>query len=279
MPNAIFLEEYSLYRKFDYNLPPIVSFPKLSINMKCHNCNDKRTFIGMNAFYIEQSENIDCDRYRETNRMPKENSHYILRYVCASCKKFERFFILRVGKNLKQILKIGQYPPRDITISKDLEKIMGVFSEYYKKGLICEFQGYGIGANAYFRRIVEGIIDDLLVQIPDLMSGEERALYENALEESRKAKNTQEKIALVKDLLPPILMPERYNPLKTLHEVLSKGIHNLTDEECLENAQIIKDTLIFLINSILKRKKEQQEFSEGMKKLLEKKKKTTEIKK
>lgn len=279
IPDANFLEEYPLYRKFDYNIPYIIKFPKVSINMKCFRCDDKRTFMPLHIIYTSRAITVNIDRYNIANSSPKEGSHFILRYICASCGTFERIFVLRVGKSLKQIFKTGQYPSWDIAVSKDLEKIMGEFSEYYKKGLICESQSYGIGANAYFRRIVEGIIDELLGQIPDLMSGEERTQYEKALEESRKTKITQEKIALVKDLLPPILIPERYNPLKTLHEVLSEGVHELTDEECLENAQIIRDTLTFLVNSILKRKKEQQEFSEGMKKLLEKKKKTTEIKK
>lgn len=273
MPNATFLEEYPLYRKFKYDLPAIEKFPKVSINIKCPKCNDKRTFVPVTIFYKDQNEIEDVDHYGYINAMPKDNSNFILRYVCASCKEFERLFILRVDKKLNHILKVGQFPPWDITISKSLEKILDKFSEYYKKGLICESQGYGIGANAYFRRIVEELIDDLLGQIPDLMSGEEKIKYEEALEESRKTKNAQNKIALVKDLLPPILIPERHNPLKTLYEILSVGIHELTDEKCLENAQIIRKILTFLINSILKRKKEQQEFSEGMKKLLEKKKK------
>lgn len=278
MPNAAFLEEYPLYRKFNYNLPMIVEFPRESINMKCLKCNDKRTFLAISIFYRDQKGMIEIGQYKISNVRPKENSHFILYYVCASCRVFERVFILRVGKGLNKIFKIGQYPPWDISISKDLEKIMEKFSKYYKKGLICEFQSYGIGANAYFRRIVEELIDDLLGRIPDLMSGEEKIKYEEALEESRKTKNAQDKIALVKDLLPPILIPERYNPLKTLYEILSVGIHELTDEECLENAQIIRDILNFLVGSILRRKKEQQEFSEGMKKLLDKKKKLTENK-
>lgn len=105
------------------------------------------------------------------------------------------------------------------------------------------------------------------------MSGEELEKYQVALEEVRKTKNTTDKIALVKDLLPSILKPEQYNPLKTIHDALSKGLHGRTDEECLEDAESIRTSLLFLVDSILSRRKGQQEYTENMKKILEKQRK------
>ncbi len=160
-----------------------------------------------------------------------------------------------------------------------MRRIFGKYSDYYKKGKTCESQSYGIGAFAYYRRIVEEIIETLLQLIPDLMNGEELENYKEALEHVKKAKNTQDKIALVKDLLPQILMPEQYNPLKTIHENLSEGIHGKTDEECLNNAQLIRKSLIFTVNTILNQRKDQQKYSESMKKILNKKKKSLEIQK
>lgn len=273
MPDEKFLEEYPLYRKFNYVLPFIKSFPKVSINMKCKKCDNKRTFIVYHIFYMDINQIIDIDKYNVVNESPVEGSHFILEYICASCKSFECVFVLRVGKNLKQIFKTGQYPPWDITISRDLEKIMGEFSEYYEKGNICEFHNHGIGAFAYYRRIVESIIGELLESIPELMSGEELEKYQLALEEVRKTKNTTDKIALVKDLLPSILKTEQFNPLKTIHDALSKGLHGRTDEECLEDAESIKTSLIFLVDAVLSRKKRQQKYTKSMKKLLEKQRK------
>lgn len=51
---------------------------------------------------------------------------------------------------------------------------MGKYEEYYKKGRILENFTNGIGAYAYYRRIIEGIIDDLLDRIPKLMTGEQK---------------------------------------------------------------------------------------------------------
>ena len=66
-----------------------------------------------------------------------------------------------------------------------------------------------------------GIIGNLLNSISELMTGEEKKRYEVALEKVKNTKQTNEKIKLVKDLLPSILIPEGFNPLKTIFNMLS----------------------------------------------------------
>ena len=273
MPNAEFLEEYPLYRKFDYNLPFIKKFPKVSINMRCHKCDDKRTFVPYHIIYMDRNQILDIDKYNVVNENPIEGSHFILRYICASCGLFERIFVLKVGKNIKQIFKTGQYPPWDINIKKKLRKILGEYSDYYKKGLICESRSQGIGANIYYRRIVEGIIGELLEDLKEFLAGEEREKYEEVLDETKRRNTAQDKIRLVKNLIPPILMTGSLNPLTVLYDILSGDIHGKTDEECLAEAGLIRTSLIFLVNSILNRRKDQQEYTESIK-ILEKKRKT-----
>jgi hypothetical protein len=144
-------------------------------------------------------------------------------------------------------------------------------SEYFKKGLICESQGYGIGAFAYYRRIVEEIIDGQLDEISNLLVGSELKVYREALEKTKQTIVTQEKIALVKDLLPPILRPNEMNPLGVLHSTLSEGLHEDTEETCLEKAASCREVLIFLVNQVQASKAASIGFTESMKKLLEKK--------
>ena len=280
MPDAKFLEEYQLYRKFKCNRPEYVNrLPKININMHCSICKDTRTFILINRYYMKNNFIIDIDKSNIV--YPIEiYSYLILSYICASCRKFSRFFNLRVigksGTKSMEIEKVGQYPPWNINIERNLKEILKNYSENYKKGKTCESQSYGIGAFAYYRRIVEDVIGELLESIQDLMIGEELEKYQEALEEVRKTKNTADKIALVKDLLPPILKPEQFNPLKTIHDVLSKGLHGKTDEECLDDAELIRTSLVFLVNAILSRRKGQQEYTESMKKIIEKQRKKIE---
>ena len=285
MPNAKFLEEYPLYKKFDFELGKdssmfpitIVDFPDVNLNMYCLNCNETRTFRLTHKYIHNKEKKANIRPFRPTPPPSLEENDIInLNYICAYCEKFHRFYAIKMGKGLKTIEKIGQFPSWDINVEKNLKKILKEYSEYYRKGKTCEFHSYGIGAFAYYRRIVEDIIENLLESIPDLMSEEELEKYQVALEEVRKTKNATDKIALVKDLLPPILKPEQFNPLKTIHGALSKGLHGRTDEECLEDAESIRTSLIFLVDAILSRKKGQQEYTESMKKIIEKQRKKIE---
>lgn len=136
---------------------------------------------------------------------------------------------------------------------------------------MCESQGYGIAAFSYYRRITEDIIDELLDSISDLIDIENKAQYQTALERTKKTRVTQEKIDLVKDLLPPILRPKGMNPLGVLHSQLSEGLHAETDEACLENAGHVREVLTFLVNQIIQSKESSKKFTESMQAILDKK--------
>ncbi len=105
------------------------------------------------------------------------------------------------------------------------------------------------------------------------MEGEEKLKYKAALEEVKKTTVAQEKIELVKDLLPSALRPGDVNPLSAIHSALSEGLHEESDEGCLEYADAIREALVFLVNRLVRTKKENMSFTESMKKLLGKKSK------
>ncbi|MCZ6675745.1 MAG: hypothetical protein O7E52_00690 [Candidatus Poribacteria bacterium] len=190
--------------------------------------------------------------------------------VCLHCHHFWRGYILHFHEDGTRIMKAGQYPPWDLSIDRRLTKMLGKHEGIFKKGFICEAQGFGIGAYAYYRRIVEMIIDELLVIIESLIEGAEKDRYIQALERVKTTRQTDEKIRLVKDLLPSTLKPDGYNPLGVLHQALSEGIHQLSEGECLNRATEIRTVLVFLINQVQHQKEERKEFTEGMRKLLEK---------
>lgn len=154
--------------------------------------------------------------------------------------------------------------------------MLGAHKDYLKRGLICELQGYGIGAFAYYRRIVEAVIDKLLDSIPALLSGAELEAYRAALTKTKDTRVTQEKIELVKDMLPAILRPNDTNPLKALHGILSEGLHAQSDEECLKSAVVVRTTLVFLASQVAASAEAGREFSESMKVLLARKTKASD---
>ena len=287
MPNKLFLETFPMYRKFEINVDPIAhtmygysgttleKLPRPAINMYCSQCISMQTFNMVNNYW-------DDDDLSYASSGPLGIT-FRLKYLCASCGNKLILFFVEFGQTQKTtgkteavsywIRKVGQNPPWEIEVDKKLESILGTSSDLYKKGLVSESQNYGIGAYAYYRRIVEETIDSLLVSIFELIdSGKEKDKYAKALEKTKKAKNAEEKIELVKDLLPVSLRPDDVNPLEVIYSSLSEGLHGKTDEECLELADSIRKSLIFLVGQLLSQKQSKKEFTESMRKLLDKKK-------
>jgi hypothetical protein len=261
MPDAKFLETYPLYRKFHSNRIKayyLQDIPKLPIKMHCHKCACTQTFNMENEYW-------------EHHARGDWASGKVLRvvYLCAACYQCRYFFLVQFRDDY--VMKVGQYPPWEITPDKNLTELLGEHQDYYKKGLVCESQGYGIGAYAYYRRIIEEIIDNLLNSIADLIPENEKEQYKHALEQTKETIVAQEKIHIVKDLLPEILRPDGMNPLNLLHTTLSEGLHAKTDDECLEVAGSIREILIFLVNRIVETKESSKKFTTSMRKLLEKK--------
>ena len=280
MPNKEFLEKYPLYKKFKTKLIyyhnihggfSSTDVPKPAVHMYCKICGSDQTYNMVNEYYENTKEWIN-------NQVRK------IDYLCSACQRGLRIFLVhfttvQLDKNQTCLVieKVGQIPAWDIEMDKELENLLGEHAVYYKRGLINESQGYGIGAHAYFRRITEGVIDELLDLIYDLIESGEKEKYKVALEQTKLTRVTQEKIDLVKDLLPDSLKPDGMNPLGVLHSALSEGLHELSDEECMEQAELIRGSLIFLINQIVKTRSASKSFTESMKKLLGKK--TEKVKK
>lgn len=265
MPNPEFLESYTLYRKFftEQEIPSQINeIPRPNINLYCKKCKSIQTFY-MEDYWFEKGEAIN---------QPSNGKVLRATYRCAKCKSFTQHYSIKISENLDYIMKVGQYPPWEISVDKELKKMLGDHEENYKKGLTCESQGYGIGAYAYYRRIVEEVIDELLDGIADLISGEDKEKYLKALEEAKKSHKAEDKIKIVKELLPPVLMPEGNNPLKLLYSQLSSGIHALSDEECLEKANYIRNILLFLVKEIISHRNSAKEFNDSIKGLLSKSK-------
>lgn len=264
MPFKELLETYPLYRKFNVtNFPyKLELLPKKAISMYCDNCKENQTFNMINNYW----DGFDSYEY------PSAGTIVRTEYLCMHCRKETREFFVKISEDKNWIMKVGQFPAWEIKGDKHIEIMLQNYKDYYKKGLVCESQGYGIGAFGYYRRIVEEIIDQLLEEISLLLSGEDLKIYNEALLKTKKTNVAQEKIELVKELLPQILRPNNMNPLQILHSSLSEGLHARSDDECLELADQCRTIIIFLVNQVQISKYSAKEFTDSMKKVLEKKK-------
>ena len=177
-------------------------------------------------------------------------------YICTSCNKEGLYYAIKFLGDM-DVMKIGQWPPWSIAIPKPVAKAIGDHQERYKHGLICESQGYGIE-----------LLDSVAETIPE---GEGRDKYLGTLARTRQGRVAQDKIDVVKDLLPPSLKPDGMNPLGVMHHALSEGLHALDDDECLNIAAQLRTALEFFISQIDAVRSSRKEFTDSMRKLLEKK--------
>lgn len=180
-----------------------------------------------------------------------------INYVC------KYYASVTLGEDLKTqvsdiaLAKIGQNPsPADISIaeirkySKELSK--ADFREFTRAiGLVSH--DIGIGSFVYLRRIIERLIDQTA---KDNLEAE-------ALEEFAKQR-IKEKIAALKDWLPTFLVENT-----SLYVILSKGIHELTEEECLGAFEPCRVGIELILDEHIAKMEKEQKIEAASRKLSE----------
>ena len=177
--------------------------------------------------------------------------------TCVSCRKQKQEYLVEqiVSETEIKMQKYGELPRKKLDKDKALQKFFSDDSENYEKAVICLSHGFGVAAFAYFRRIVENNIDKLLEMIKeDSSRTESNTDILAALEELKKQSPMSDKIAIANNALPVYLKPDGLNPLGRLYQILSEGVHSLSDSDCLERANKIQVCLKYLISELGSRK-------------------------
>ncbi len=229
-----------------------IAYPDLELY--CTNCKGKRSFVREMYPYTLSDPEIEYD-------YPYA---FMIDYLCSNCKTEIKYFAIRIWQIEKSenadVYKLGEYPPNVDSLPTKLITIFGKCKDLVIKAKYCENHGLGLGAITYYRRIVENqknkLIDSLykaMIQInpdPDLLVKFEKAKLETQFSTS---------IELIKDFIPEELYIGGHNPLKLLYKSMSIGIHNLSDEKCLEigkDIRIVLCELVKKINEVLKGRNE-----------------------
>lgn len=188
---------------------------------------------------------------------------------CLYCNEYKVDFILNLFEKDKKfwVRKIGQYP----SFSVNLDKVINDFltnenKEFYKKALMNLSTGYGIGAFAYYRRIVENEIKRIVLSISEIDSDNSSNIKE-AYELYKKDHQMSKLIDSIYQHLPNSLKELGNNPLKLLYDQLSGGIHAFSEEECLKKSEGIDYVLKFVIKQIYIEKNERSGIIDAIKKL------------
>jgi len=219
-----------------------------------------------------------CDH--STNWEFKEGAHrtlaliWVALYRCANCKDSEvRFFLLAFEQKDRKlvVMKVGQHPPQEIQPANELRKALGDNLPLYVKGMTCRHHSFGIGAYAYFRRLIEETTDNMLDLLADTMRdlGEDPAVIKK-VEDAKGLQGYVDKINVASDVFPEHLQPGQQNPFRLLHKLLSVGIHQHSDEKCLDVVDDIRDILEFVFKELKTHVTERKAYADRLKTIAKK---------
>jgi len=189
-----------------------------------------------------------CDHPKceqETQWETQDTNHYFSSsgfirsrdYTCRNCgsRTIYYFFIWQERKENSIFLKVGQYPALAIEPSPELAKALGEEDAgLYKKALINANYNHGLGAVAYFRRVLENKVNLILDLIAEGLRSAGAEIEDLAhLGEIKNSHRVEEKIEFASKILPPHLKPGGHNPLDKLYAAASAGLHGESDDDCL----------------------------------------------
>ncbi len=211
----------------------------------------RKVNVGEDFQYLPSKISLPCVRCeKETTwalRSDQPNSFWIYwtgTYSCVLCEKeYIRFYLWRDAQK-REMMKVGQHPEPSIAIPKPLEKSLKDSAQHYRKGLICFNQGYGIGAVAYFRRVVEEHTNELIDVVAELARANGTAEKEVQQILAAKSERTYDKrLEVASQMIPASLRPGGVNPLGRLHGLLSEALHVQAEDKALKTAEEMRDII------------------------------------
>lgn len=223
-----------------------------TIDCFCVHCATNRVFEYTNSEVHEDTGIMRMSVFDDGNpkvRRPKReeqfrrylNKRYAMTYRCTRDR--QHFIIFDLITTDDKIIKVGQYPSVADLVIPEIAKYKPVLGTQYRefsKAIGLFAHGIGIGSFVYLRRIIENLVFDKY----------------NEVSENLEISNTEfmrlkfdEKIEALKPYLPEVLVAN-----KNIYGIVSKGIHELNEEECREMFPYIKAGIELILDSLLAEK-------------------------
>lgn len=236
---------------------------RLRIDQNCINC--KRLSI----FHNSGGEALKV----AFGQLPSSGA-YTFEFTCQRCSIGKLFFAVflraihsKGSTHLPtrfmegRLFCFGQYPSFSDIAAIDFQKYSSVLSPSQKRELqnavrLSSF-GYNVGAFVYLRRIFEGLV--------------ESHFDASHLEESKETflkKPMDQKIDELSSSLPSFLSENR-----KVYNILSEGLHRLTEERCAQNFPILFKSIVMIVEEDLEkesRQRRQKELAAELSRLQEK---------
>ena len=178
--------------------------------------------------------------------LAEEGLYYsFARYGCVNCTESAKVFGLMAQREGEEdsgvCTKIYEEPPFGFPLPKRLFHVIGEANrEHFLQARRAIARSLGIGAFAYYRRIVENTKLDLVSSVLEVARATSAPPGQiDLLQKAQMERQFSKAMKMLCDVsaVPAVLLIDGQNPLALLHKSLSEGIHELDDRECLKRAQ------------------------------------------
>lgn len=184
------------------------------------------------------SESSSCFRKRKSNL--QSSCSFVFNF---HCKRRGTLFQVYAfwDASLQTLKKIGQYPSMADMQLGDLAKYKKILPKPYMSELAKSIglfaHGVGIGSFVYLRRVFEYLIQE---------AGKKLINNHELLEQEFRCKKMSAKIEAAKDYLPRFLVEN-----KQVYGILSKGVHELCEQDCLHYFPVVRDSIMLILDESL----------------------------
>lgn len=272
---ADFLQNSGLYDECEITKENIMELcdlidGKVRLSEYCKICREKRVFSMKSinfVFELNDGKKKECslaeelrnhqnvqksfgnanDEWYWTNWQTNNATRIIVfPFICAMCNKHSLNYVVMTNGNIMK--KIGQYPSvADLKFPElnEYNKILDKQSrKEFGRALGLYAQGIGVGAYVYLRRIFERILEKAKTNAEH--DGVDLTDYDK--------KRVDERIHILKDYLPDMIVSNA-----KIYGIVSKGIHELSEEECIKYFPVLKESIIVILRQWLEKQKEIEE--------------------
>lgn len=235
-----------------------IDISEISITTYCEKCNSQSVFCANIEDVVQRT--FSGDAFKAVGRIPvgsipptpidyKEkfkNKQYFINIgiSCAKCGE-NHYFSLLFDED--KVIKIGQYPSYSKNSTYQLAKYKNLISKYYPeltKSVNAYSQRMGVAAFVYLRRILEHLVESRY-------NGDPQSKFIDKLKVVEKSE---------------VIIPVEFETIKNeIYTVLSKGVHEYEEDECLELYEAVKYVIERLLDIELEKKESAKKTSEVLK--------------
>ncbi|MFN8299806.1 MAG: hypothetical protein U0T75_11925 [Chitinophagales bacterium] len=206
-------------------------------------------FCGKDTTYHRKGNSPARYEVSQTLRLPMTLG---LTLTCGRDDKHEIEIIYKTLPSEFAFLKIGQFPSIASLTKGEINKYRKILGDHFaefSRGVGLISHGIGIGAFVYLRRVFEKLIEQAHIAAKKGASWNEEKYAKGRMDE---------KIEMLKSFLPGFLVKN-----KSLYGILSKGIHELSEQECLDIFPVVKLGIELILDEKIKNKEQEDKIKQG----------------